>query len=258
MTALSHQGINSEVPIGSGEFGALTLPGKGHKNVDAPEHPGRIALIHTVPALIPILDTLMANELPDWTRFNIVDESLLKNTIRDSALSQGTMRRMLGYVWSAADAGADAIVVTCSSLGAVVEAARPFCPVPLFRIDQGMAEEAVARGTRIGVLATLTTTLAPTTELIGAVSARQGRAGQEIVSRVCAGAFEMLSSGDTAGHDAAVVSAVTAMAADVDVIVLAQASMARALDGPAGEVITCPVLTSPAVGVRHIRDALAR
>ncbi len=226
--------------------------------MDAPENRGRIALIHTVPGLIPILDALMATELPDWTRFNIVDESLLKNTIRDGALSQETMRRMLGYVWSAVDAGADAIVVTCSSLGAAVEAARPFCPVPLFRIDQGMAEEAVANGRRIGVLATLTTTLAPTTALIEAVSARQGQPGQKIVSRVCEGAFAMLSSGDTAGHDAAVASALTEMATQVDVIVLAQASMARALEGPIGEAIPCPVLTSPTLGVRYIRDALAR
>lgn len=225
-------------------------------SLPASDNPRAIALIHTVPGLIPILDALVATELPDWARFNIADESLLKNTIRDGALSQATMRRLLGYVWSAADAGADAIVVTCSSLGAAVEAARPFCPVPLFRIDQGMAEDAVARGTKIGVLATLTTTLAPTTALIEAVSAREAHVGQEIVSRVCDGAFALLQAGDTAGHDAAVAAAITEMSATVDVIVLAQASMARALEGPAGAKIACPVLTSPELGIRHIRNAL--
>ncbi|MCX2721154.1 aspartate/glutamate racemase family protein [Roseibium salinum] len=227
-------------------------------NVPSPGHSRRIALIHTVPGLIATLDALLATEMPDWTQFNILDESLLKNTIREGVLSHDTKRRLVGYVWSAVDGGADAIVVTCSSLGAAVEAARPFCPVPLFRIDQGVAEDAVARGTRIGVLATLATTLNPTTALIDAVSARNGRTGQETVSRVCEGAFDLLAAGDVAGHDAAVAAAIAELAADVDVIVLAQASMARAIEGPSGAGITCPVLTSPKLGIRHIRDALTR
>jgi Asp/Glu/hydantoin racemase len=218
--------------------------------------PGRIALIHTVPGLIPTLDDLVARELPGWDRFHMADESLLRNTIRDGALSKDTMRRLLTQVWSAIDAGANAVVVTCSSLGTAVDAARPFCKVPLFRIDQGMAEDAVRRGTRIGVLATLTTTLAPTTALIEAVSAERGLSGQRIVSRVCEGAFERLAAGDTAGHDAAVAKELAALAQDVDVIVLAQASMARALDA-LDAPLAVPVLTSPELGVAHIRDALA-
>ena len=217
---------------------------------------GRLALIHTVPGLIPSLDDLVARALPGWARFHMADESLLKNTIRDGVLTPATMRRALTAIWSAVDAGADAVVVTCSSLGAAVEAARPFCPVPLFRIDQGMAEAAVRLGSRIGVLATLTTTLAPTTALIEAVSAARGRPGQSIVSRVCDGAFERLAAGDTAGHDTAVAQALAAMAGEVDVIVLAQASMARALAALAAP-LAIPVLTSPELGVAHIRDALA-
>lgn len=217
---------------------------------------GRIGLIHTVPNLIPVLDDLLTNALPGWERFHMADESLLKNTIRDGVLSKTTMRRLLTQIWSAIDAGADALVVTCSSLGAAVEAARPFCPVPLFRIDQGMAEEAVRRGHRIGVLATLNTTLGPTTALIEAVSAASGQHGQTIVSRVCEGAFARLAAGDAAGHDQAVAATLAEMAGDVDVIVLAQASMARAL-GSLATPLDIPVLTSPELGVNHIRDALA-
>lgn len=216
----------------------------------------RIGLIHTVPGLIPTLDEMIAGALPGWDRFHMADESLLKDTIRDGALSKVTMRRLLGMVWSAVDAGADAVVVTCSSLGDAVEAARPFCTVPLFRIDQGMAEEAVRLGPRIGVLATLTTTLAPTTNLIRAVAAADGRPGQTIISRVCEGAFERLAAGDTAGHDAAVAQALRDMAGEVDVIALAQASMARALAMLTGP-LDIPVLTSPELGVAHIRAAVS-
>jgi Asp/Glu/hydantoin racemase len=69
-------------------------------------------------------------------------------------------------VLSAVDAGADAVLVTCSSIGPAVEATRPFCPVPLFRIDEEMADRAIATGPRIGVLATLKSTLEPTRDLV--------------------------------------------------------------------------------------------
>jgi len=38
--------------------------------------------------------------------------------------------------------------------------------IPVVRVDEPMAEKAVQTGTRIGVAATLATTLKPTTELI--------------------------------------------------------------------------------------------
>ncbi|CAH2401908.1 aspartate/glutamate racemase family protein [Mesorhizobium ventifaucium] len=47
------------------------------------------------------------------------------------SLSDLTKGRLATYVWSAVDAGADAIVVTCSTLGPAVDAIAPLCPVPL-------------------------------------------------------------------------------------------------------------------------------
>lgn len=218
--------------------------------------PRSLAMIHTVSGLIAPFGDLARQHLPDWTSFNMLDESLLRTTIREGSLSTLTMRRLTGLVWSAVDAGADAVVVTCSSLGAAVEAAQPLCPVPLFRIDEGMAAEAVRCGSRIGVLATLSTTLEPTAELIGR-KARLG--GRECVleSGVAEGAFARLAEGDTEGHDRIVAQAMTELAPQVDVIVLAQASMARALTMAKDEIGTVPVLTSPELGMRSIADNLA-
>src|SRR5271154_5248873 len=129
------------------------------------EMPGQLALIHTVATLVPVFAELTQRLLPGWETFNIVDESLLRNTIRAGALSPLTSRRLAGYVWSAVDAGADAVMVTCSSVGPAVDAIVPLCPVRLFRVDEAMADAALQTGRRIGVLATLTTTLQPTLEL---------------------------------------------------------------------------------------------
>jgi Asp/Glu/hydantoin racemase len=220
-------------------------------------HPPRpIALIHTVAGLIPTFDTLLKAEMPDWAGFNMLDESLLRLTIRDGAPSAMTMRRLAGMVGSAVDAGAQAVVVTCSSLGPAVEAARPLCPVPLYRIDEGMAVAAVTGAARIGVLATLGSTLTPTGDLIRATAARLGRSCT-VTDRLAEGAFQRLQAGDVAGHDAAVADQIRALVQEAEVVVLAQASMARALATVAGELGGVPVLTSPELGIRHIRDRLA-
>lgn len=215
-----------------------------------------IALIHTVAGLVPTLEALARRELPRCEPFNILDESLLRNTIREGSLSKTTMRRLAQYVWSAVDGGAQAVVVTCSSLGPAVDAARPLCPVPLFRIDEGMAHEAVSRAMRIGVLATLPTTLGPTGAIIRSSAAQTGRTGCEVTEMLCEGAFERLSRGDREGHDGMVIEGFRRLAPKVDLIVLAQASMANALAPLGPEPDGVPVLTSPELGLRHVRDRL--
>jgi len=215
-----------------------------------------LAMIHTVPGLIPALEALAGENLGDWKVFNLVDESLLKTTIATGQLTRPTMRRLLQHIWSATDAGADAIMVTCSSLGQAVEAARPFCTVPLVRIDEGMAHEAVAHGGRIGVLATLPTTLEPTTELIRATADRTGAGNCRIVSHLCEGAFDRLAAGAVEEHDRIVADGFQALARQADVIVLAQASMTRALAGLELGKGAPRVLSSPEPGVRHLRDIL--
>jgi Asp/Glu/hydantoin racemase len=194
--------------------------------------------------------------LGDWNSFNLVDESLLRNTIRDTRLTKETMRRVAEHVWSATDGGADAVFVTCSSIGPAVDATQEFCSVPLVRVDEGMAMRALELGNRVGVLATLSTTMEPTRDLISRCAAKAGKP-IEIHGRVCDGAFEKLSRGEKDAHDAVVSGELKRLAKDVDVIVLAQASMARVLDGSNSPVIKIPVLSSPELGVLHLKSRLS-
>ncbi|MBW9064099.1 Asp/Glu/hydantoin racemase [Rhizobium herbae] len=213
----------------------------------------KLAMIHTVPGIIPVFNDLVGLHLRDWRSFNMVDESLLANTIREGALSHQTMRRLLTQIWSAVDAGASAVLVTCSSLGPAVDAALPLCPVPLFRVDDGMAIEALRRGSRIGVLATLASTLRPTTGLIERHAETMGL-NVSLTSRLCEGAFDKLRSGDRAAHDAMIRQGLASLVDSVDVVVLAQASMANALNEMSETSV--PILTSPELGVLHIASAL--
>jgi Asp/Glu/hydantoin racemase len=118
-----------------------------------------------------------------------------------------------------------------------------------------MADKAVATGNKIGVVATLPTTLNPTTDL---VKRRATVAGKEVqvISKLCEGAFDALMSGDAAKHDAMVATALKELSSQVDVIVLAQASMARVVDtlDPADKKV--PILSSPSIAIEHLAKIL--
>jgi Asp/Glu/hydantoin racemase len=212
----------------------------------------RLAFIHTAPWHAERFRDLAQQRLQHWSSYAVVDESLLLDTIKSGEVSPQTVNRLTGYVLAAADAGASAVVVTCSTLGAAVDAMRPVVPVPLFRIDRGMAEAAVRQARRIGVLATLPTTLLPTTALL-AQEAEVAGAKCEISQFLCEGAFAMLRAGDKAAHDNSVRNGFATLAAGVDLVVLAQASMTDAVNGSA----RCPYLTSPEIGMDHIARQLA-
>ncbi|TCU23766.1 hypothetical protein EV130_107120 [Rhizobium azibense] len=96
----------------------------------------KLAFIHTVSGLVFEFEGLAKEHFPNWKPFAILDESLLRDTIERWSLSDLTKRRLAIYIWSAVDAGAGAVVVTCSTLGPAVDAIAPLCPVPLFRIDE--------------------------------------------------------------------------------------------------------------------------
>ena len=215
-----------------------------------------VALIHTVASLVPTFNELMRELMPDTVVFHFVDESLLTVTRQVGHITPQTRRRLLGHVASAQELGVAAALVTCSSVGPAVEDARKFLDIPLVRVDEAMAERAVRAGRRIGVVATLRSTLDPTRDLIERTSAEAGIAN-EVVAQLCDGAFEAASRGDTDRHDALVAEEILALSRVVDVLVLAQASMARALPRLGDQAPTIPVLTSPRSAVERLRDVLA-
>lgn len=216
-----------------------------------------LGLIHTSATLVPVFQELTDKYLADKDLkiFNIVDDSLIKNTIERGAMTADTARRVVDYVGSAEAAGADFILVTCSSIGVAVESSAPLTGVPVLRVDQPMADKAVQVGAKIGVVATLPTTLEPTSDL---VRRRAIVAGKEIelTSKLCEGAFEALMGGKPEVHDEKVASALKELAQQVDVIVLAQASMARVVGQLSEEDKRVPILGSPEIAMEHLAAIL--
>ncbi|MCF8339379.1 MAG: aspartate/glutamate racemase family protein [Chitinophagaceae bacterium] len=214
-----------------------------------------LGLIHTSATLVPVFAALCSKHIPHIKVFNIVDDSLIKNTIACGELTANTSKRVVNYAGSAQEAGADYILFTCSSIGAAVETAATLTDIPVLRVDQPMADMAIGIGRKIGIIATLSTTLNPTTDL---VKRRAAIAGKEIelVSLVCTGAFEALMSGDAATHNRIVGEVLKQMVNEVDVIILAQASMAVVLDTLTLAEKKVPILASPGIAMEFLSTIL--
>lgn len=214
-----------------------------------------LGLVHNSPMLAGVFNEIAARVMPDVRVLHFVDESTIKNTIAAGHLQKSTMRQVIRLVGSTFDAGCDVAMVTCSSIGRAVEMAAELYDQPVLRVDRAMAEQAVASAKRIGVVATLSTTLDPTADLVRRVAAEQGK-DIELVAHLCEGAFDAVMAGDGATHDRIVGEALTHALADVDAIVLAQASMARVVASLPDGAVTAPVLSSPELGMLRAAEML--
>ena len=211
-------------------------------------------LLHTVPALASTFDRLAAEAVPGIERQHVVDAWMLETAIREGVTPQ-VQQRVATHLAHLAECGADAVLVTCSSIGEAAEDAGGIS-IPVLRVDEPMAREAVRLAgdgeALIAVFATNTATLGPTTRLIERHIAK--RASRATVSTtVVEGAAAARANGRPEEHDGLVAEAVRSVADSASVIVLAQASMADAVSS-AG--VSVPVLTSPRSGVERLREVL--
>lgn len=211
----------------------------------------RIAFLHTGAVVIPPVMELAGRLLPDAATVNYLDDKIVAD-LGDPERAASVDARLEDLVRAAQSAGAGAVMLTCSSISAYAAPLAERVGIPVLRIDEAMADEAVAAGERIAVIATLPTTLGPTTALIAERAALAGRS-PEIVSEVVEGAFAAVAGGDRATHDALVAAAIERLAAQADIVVLAQASMASAA---AAVTVEVPVLTSLEPGIARLRDTL--
>lgn len=138
-------------------------------------------------------------------------------------------------------------------MGEVADAAREiglYTGVPIVRIDEEMCREAVRKGRRIGVLATLPTTLEPTKNTIRRVAGEMGRQVQ-LIDGLIDGAFGI----EQECFRNMMAERASQIIDRIDVILLCQGSMAY-VEEYLQEMFHKPVLSSPRFGAVALRKAL--
>ncbi len=149
--------------------------------------------------------------------------------------------------------GADGIVFTCSAFRDVIDACIAEFPLPMLGPNTAMIEQALARGSRLAVMATVGPTIPSIAAEIHAMAGKLGRE-VELVPFMVEGAFEALAAGDAATHDA-LVAARAGDIDDCDAIVLAQFTLSRAVPAVAA-VSALPIYNSPGSAVAKMRSLL--
>ncbi len=211
----------------------------------------RVFAVHTALAMVEPVTALFKEHLPEVRLNHIVDDSLIQEVIAHNAVTPAVAKRLVNCYHLAEDAGADLVFNTCSSIGDIAQMARTMLKIPVLKIDDPMAVDAVERASRIGVLATLPTTLAPTVKLLQTMAALQNKQ-IEVVEGLAEGAFQAMMSGDKDTHDGLILKASEKVAPRVELIVLAQGSMGRM--APQLETLTgLPVLSSPLSGTLGVK-----
>ena len=213
-----------------------------------------IVYTSTTPELIATVNEEIRKNLGDGPEImNYQDPSILAEVRENGYVTAPAAARLVGMFMQAVNDGADAVLNCCSSVGEAADAAQEigrYTGIPIVRIDEEMCREAVRRGSRIGVLATLPTTLEPTKNTL-LRAAREMNRRVVLVDGLIDGAFGI----DQDTFKKMLCEKAEEIADQVDVILFAQGSMAYAEQAVAEK--TCKaVLSSPGFGAAALKKAL--
>lgn len=218
----------------------------------------KVGLIYTstTPELIELVEQEVKKQLGENVElYSLQDPSILADVREAGYVTAAPAARLIGMYMQAVEAGCDAMLNLCSSVGEVADCAQDaarYLGVPIVRVDEEMCREAVRRGSRIGVMATLPTTLTPTKNTVARVAREAGK-NVELVDCLVDGAFGL----DQEQFRTRLTEAAAAIIDKVDVVVLAQGSMAYAephLESVYGKAF----LGSPRFGAAELKKALER
>ena len=215
---------------------------------------GGLIYTSTTPELIELVEQEVKKQLgSDVELFSLQDPSILADVRAAGTVTTAPAARLIGMYMQAAQEGVDAMLNLCSSVGEVADCAQnvaKFIGVPIVRVDEEMCREAVRLGKRIGVMATLSSTLEPTKGTVKRVAREMGKQ-VELVDCLIDGAFGL----DQEQFKQRLTEAAKTIVNDVDVFVLAQGSMAYAEDH-LRSVFGKPFLGSPRFGAAELKKAL--
>ena len=218
----------------------------------------KVALVYTstTPELIELVEKEVGDVLPRETEVASYQDPSILAEVRDAGYVTAPLAaRLVGMYMTAVSEGADAILNLCSSVGEVADAAQDiarYTGIPIVRVDEEMCREAVRQGKRIGVMATLPTTLNPTKNTILRV-AREMNRQVELVDALVDGGFGL----DQEQFKDPMSEYAGTIADKVDVILFAQGSMAYC-EEYIHEKYGKAVLSSPRFGAAALKDALVK
>lgn len=211
-----------------------------------------LAMIHTVPGAAASFEKLVRERIGDLKIIHTEDGAALEVLLRNGGLNSIVYKRVIEDLIISEQAGADLILVTCSSISPCVDLAPLFVKIPVVKVDEPMLRTAIRTGRKIVVAATATTTIKPTVDQLNSLALDMGKE-IEVKTVLCTEAYPFLLSGDMDRYHKIIAEALVKTMDWCDVIVLAQASMTGSIKFIKPEERKVPILSSPELVVEEMK-----
>jgi Asp/Glu/hydantoin racemase len=214
----------------------------------------RIVLLHATPVAMDPVKAAMASLWPEAETVNLLDDGLTIDRAKDGPeLSEELVQRFVDFGRYAQRIGADGILITCSAFGPAIDRMEQELPLPILRPNEAMFREAIAAGSRIGMLATFAPSVATMEEEFRQFAEEAGAAAT-LETIVVPDAIDLLREGDADAHNR-LVAELAPRFADHDAIMLAHFSTSRAAERVRSKV-EVPVLAAPEAAVTRMKTLI--
>jgi glutamate racemase len=215
-----------------------------------------LGIIHAVNLTIRAMGPFIERYIPEVQVMHLCDDTIQRDNIKAGVgvIPKRNYYKFAQYAHNLEEAGADMILLACSTFNYAAELARPMINIPIMQIDRPMMEEAVSISRRVGLLATLSTTVPSSERLLRIVAGEKGKQ-VEIKTVLRPEAFKALEKGDADTHNSMVLEEINKLSKDVDSIVMAQLSMSAL--APLLTKPPVPVYNSGSTGFARVREMLS-
>ena len=215
----------------------------------------RLGIIHAALITTRAVQKYIDEIIPEVEVVHWVDDTIQNTNFacEPGIIPPGNYAKFVQAALSQEGYGVDLILLACSTFNRAVEFARPMIRTPLLQIDRPMMDLAVQDGRRVGLLATVPTTI-PASERLLRLAAQEAGCEVEVTTRLCSEAFQVLKAGNPDKHNDMLLEEIARLSEDVDSIVMAQVSM-TALE-PRLTNTKVPVYNSGRTAFHRIRQVL--
>lgn len=215
----------------------------------------KLGIIHAALITTGAVQKFIDEIIPEVEVVHFVDDTIQNTNFacEPGIIPKKNFYKFIQGALSQEEYGVDLILLACSTFNVAVEYSRPVLSTPLLQIDRPMMDLAVRDGDRVGLLATVPTTV-PASERLLYQAAMEAGKDIEIKTSLCSEAFQVLKAGDPDKHNEMLLEEIDKLSDEVDAIVMAQVSM-TALE-PRLTNTKVPVYNSGRTAFNRVREML--
>jgi len=217
----------------------------------------KIGVIHAALISSKAVQPFIEDVIPEVKVLHHVEDTIQESNFacQPGVIPKANFLKFANAAYKLQEAGAELVMLACSTFNKAVEIARPMIDVPLLQIDRPMMDLAVNAGSKIGLLATVPTTVPASERLLRQAAEDAGRS-IEVNTTLSEKAFEAILKGDAESHNRILMEEIEAMSKENDAIVLAQVSMSALEPELKKANLSVPVYNSGRTAFEEVRRVL--